>query len=83
MTYTNALRTSSCGITPSFSSGNSSCGAEKRWKASLISFSSSAEMSFSRASLDARDFLGAVDDVARFLGGCHDQSVLLLWYYMV
>lgn len=55
-TYISALRTSSVRITPSFSSLNSSFVVEKRRNASLISFSSSAVMSFSLASLDCRPF---------------------------
>ena len=56
---------------------------EKRWKTSLISVSSSPEMSFSLASLDWRVFVVLLDAVAeevappRFLGGCSEDLVSL------
>jgi hypothetical protein len=63
-------------MTPSFSPGKSSFASAKSWKTSFISFSSSAVMSFSFASLE-RVRLGAavvvVEELAgapRFLGGC-------------
>lgn len=72
-TYTNALRTSSRGSTPSFSSGKFSFLSENIWKTSLISFSSSAVMLFSFASFDARPRFGAGAELAaapRRFGGC-------------
>ena len=72
-TYTIALRTSSRGMTPSFSAGKSSFVSAKSWKTSFISFSSSAVMSFSFASLERVRFGAAVDELAgapRLLGGC-------------
>lgn len=72
-TYTSALRTSSRGMTPSFSAGKSSFFSAKMWKTSFISVSSSAEMLFSLASLEGRARLGAAEELAgapRFLGGC-------------
>lgn len=71
--YTIALRTSSRGMTPSFSVGKSSFTSAKSWKTSLISFSSSAVMSFSFASLErVRLGAAAVEELAgapRLLGG--------------
>ena len=72
-THIMALRTSSMGMTPSFSP---SMGSEKSEKASLISASSCAVMSCSLASLDClAALLGAPDSAAppdfRF-GGCRD-----------
>lgn len=67
-----ALRTSPIGITPSFSPSASS---ENSAKASLISASSCAVMSFSRASLDSLVLPDPEPDsaaaVAFRLGGCH------------
>lgn len=54
-----ALRTSSIGMTPSFSP---SMGSEKRANASLISASSSAVMSFSLASLDCLALVPALPE---------------------
>jgi hypothetical protein len=72
-----ALRTSSRGMTPSFSAGKSSFASANSWKTSLISFSSSAVMSFSFASLE-RVRLGAVvvEELAgapRLLGGWREE----------
>lgn len=70
--YTSALRTSSRGMTPSFSSGKASFAAANSWKTSFISFSSSAVMLFSFASLDARPRFGGAEVLAgapRLLGG--------------
>lgn len=80
--YTSALRTSSRGMTPSFSSGKSVFLSENRWKTSFISFSSSAVMLFSLASLDARPRFGAAgaEELAappRFLGGCEGVKLKL------
>lgn len=73
-TYTIALRTSSRGMTPSFTSGKSSCASENSWNTSLISFSSSAVMLFSLASLDGRARFGPVAEelgaAPPLLGGC-------------
>lgn len=85
-TYTSALRTSSRGITPSFSSGKSVFLSENRWKTSLISFSSSAVILFSLASFDARPRFGAAgaEELAappRFFGGC--KGVSLGWVLMI
>lgn len=57
---------------------------ENKWKTSLISFSSSAVMLFSLASLDARPRFGAAgaEEPAappRFLGGC--EGVRLGWVF--
>lgn len=77
-THTMALRTSSRGITPSFSAGKSSCVSAKSWKTSLISVSSSAVMLFSLASFEGRARFGPVvveEELVvapRFLGGCWD-----------
>jgi hypothetical protein len=74
--YTIALRTSSRGMTPSFSAGKSSLASAKSWKTSFISFSSSAVMSFSFASLDRGRFgvaVVVVEELAgapRLFGGC-------------
>lgn len=74
-----ALRTSSRGMTPCFSAGKSSCASANNWKTSLISFSSSAVMSFSLASLEGRARLGpAVEELGaapRLLGGCMGKVV--------
>ena len=88
--YTIALRTSSRGMTPSFSPGKSSFASANNWKTSFISFSSSAVMSFSFASLE-RVRLGAaavvVEELAgapRLLGGCLGRlSVLGLCFVNV
>lgn len=74
-TYTMALRTSSRGMTPSFSPGKSSCAFANSWNTSLISFSWSPVKSFSLASLDWRVRLGTalaeeLTGAPRFLGGC-------------
>lgn len=76
MAYARALRTSSRGITPSFSWVKSSCGAEKRWNTSFISASSEPLTECSLASLDWRGFLVVFAALlllaggARLLGGC-------------
>lgn len=82
MAYARALRTSSRGITPSFSWVKSSCGAEKRWKTSFISASSEPLTECSLASLDWRGFLVVFAALllvlaggARLLGGCFLELV--------
>lgn len=68
-------------MTPSFSWGNSSWGAEKRWKTSFISASSEPLREFSLASLDWRGFLITLVVVVlaegpRLLGGF---SIYVSW----
>lgn len=75
ITYIIARRTSSIGMTPSFSP---SIGSENKVNASLISASSCAVMSCSLASLDCLALVGGPDPAAapdfRF-GGCEECDI--------
>lgn len=77
-TYMSARRTSSMGITPSFSPSMGSANSEK---ASRISASSSAVMLCSLASFEGRAPVGlaaaeeALAAAARRRGGCEKRSV--------